>query len=282
MSPNGALHAFQVHTWSLLNPWSGELKHSQKLSTLLAHLARSLDDGFDKQACYNEFRGFTLAVGSAVWSRLQLKYWSWPFFVLRGIQPVAPTADAAAVLHEFWEAPACCLDSAWGLWFRASLSSEDELSSMDVQMWLREIERKAPSTNMLLEGLLAEVKAACPRPTASSANQGREVFVFWCVGTADAQASESGEPRRPINNLHRCETSRCAIGHSQVRKHAHTIWPSRRRLCDDKAAHFYEGQPECDCGATGCRTIKALCRMGRTWPRATTSICRDKGWHSRS
>ena len=170
VSPNGALHAFQVHTWSLLNPWSGELKHSQKLSTLLAHLARSLGDGFDKQACYNEFRGFTLAVGSAVWSRLQLKYWSWPFLVLRGIQPVAPTADAAAVLHEFWEAPACCLDSAWGLWFRASLASEDELSSMDVQMWLREIERKAPSTNMLLEGLLAEVKAACPRPTASGAN----------------------------------------------------------------------------------------------------------------
>ena len=182
------------------------------------------------------------------------------------------TEDAAAVLHEFWASPACCLDSSWGLWFRASLASEDELSSMDVQMWLREIERRGPSCGGE-GGVSTTDRQRCQR---------REIFVCGCADTADAQASESGETRRPINNLHRCETSRCAIGHSQVRKHAHTIWPSRRRLCDDKAAHFYEGQPECYCGATGCRTIKALCRMGRTWPRATTSLCRDKGLHSRS
>eukprot|EP00974_Lingulodinium_polyedra_P036958 3544830-Lingulodinium_polyedra.AAC.1 len=40
----------------------------------------------------------------------------------------------------------------------------------DVQSWLRELLRKGPSTNMALEGLLAEMKASCPRPTDSGCN----------------------------------------------------------------------------------------------------------------
>ncbi len=45
-----------------------------------------------------------------------------------------------------------------------------ELWSGEFQAWLRHLERWGPSTNMELEGLLAEIKASCRPPTAKGSN----------------------------------------------------------------------------------------------------------------
>lgn len=83
VSPTGLLLKVQRHTWSLLNPWAVQQleqnEHALKLSTLLDHLRDFVGESFDKQACYDEFRGFTLTVSSAIWARLELKFWSWPW-----------------------------------------------------------------------------------------------------------------------------------------------------------------------------------------------------------
>ena len=86
VSSTGCLSQLQTHTWSLLNPWVGDDNvHSQKLKVLMDHLQHFCGDDFDQQACYDDLRGFTLSVSSAMWARMSLKFWNWPWRILRGV-----------------------------------------------------------------------------------------------------------------------------------------------------------------------------------------------------
>ena len=184
VNPSGLLYEFQRHTWSLLNPRAVAVsEHSQKLSTILTHLRNFAGDSFDTQGCYDDFRGYTLTIASAVWARMELKFWDWPWRIVRGVLPAggskSHTDYALKELDAFFNEDRCCLDSWTSLWLRSSVKVQAELSAEDFQGLLRQLERRCLSTNMLLEGLLAEVKRSCPRPTAKGCNA--EKFAYLGV-----------------------------------------------------------------------------------------------------
>ena len=85
VSENGLLTQFQEHVWFLLNPWSAEeSRHSQKLWGIFSYLQRMCGADFDGKACISDLRGYLLSVASAVWARLQLQYFNWPWKLVRG------------------------------------------------------------------------------------------------------------------------------------------------------------------------------------------------------
>ena len=163
VASRGLLHEFHEHTWALLNPWiSNGSDHSQKLKVIVDHMGRMRGKKFDKQGCYQSIRSYTLSVSSAVWAEIELKFWHWPFVLLRGVRGSAANEEADSVLDSFFDEDLCCLDSWWGLWLRATLASREELKADELQSLLKEIERKGLCTNMGLEGLLGSMKAAPP------------------------------------------------------------------------------------------------------------------------
>ena len=125
-------------------------------------MGRMCGKKFDKQGCYQSIRSYTLSVSSAVWAEIELKFWHWPFVLLRGVRGSAANEEADSVLDSFFDEDVCCLDSWWGLWLRATLASREELKADEFQSLLKEIERKGLCTNMGLEGLLGSMKAASP------------------------------------------------------------------------------------------------------------------------
>ncbi len=78
---------------------------------------------YDQQACYNDFRGYTLAVSAAVWARLDVKYSNWPWRLLRGVTSSVQSDLVDSELNSFYDEDECCLDSWCGLWLRAKLQS---------------------------------------------------------------------------------------------------------------------------------------------------------------
>jgi hypothetical protein len=64
---------------------------------------------------------------------------------------------------QFFDAPPCCIDSWFGEPLRAKLSSADDLSTPDMKLLLHRIANQfAKTTNMMLEGLLSEIKSSVP------------------------------------------------------------------------------------------------------------------------
>jgi len=98
------------------------------------------------------------------------RFWAWPWRLLQGVRPAGGCSVADKVLDEFWAEDLCCLDSFWAIWLRCTLNSSQELRSDRVQTMLQYLLQRALSTNMGLEGLLARIKASCPRSTKAGVN----------------------------------------------------------------------------------------------------------------
>ena len=114
VASRGLLHEFHEHTWARLSPWiSNGIDHSQKLKVIVDHMGRMCGKKFDKQGCYQSIRSYTLSVSSAVWAEIELKFWHWPFVLLRGVRGSAANEEADSVLDSFFDEDLCCLDSGW-------------------------------------------------------------------------------------------------------------------------------------------------------------------------
>ena len=125
----------------------------------------------NKQEIFDSLRGYSLTVASASLARLELKFWNWPWLLIRGLRvaeepgPISGSranGEADAVLDKFWIEDQCCLDSWVGVWLQAACGSRQQLNEAVFQSWLAEFARKGLATNMGLEGLLAMFKGACP------------------------------------------------------------------------------------------------------------------------
>ena len=96
-------------------------------------------------------------VSSKVWSHLALRIWGWPWRLLYASDPRLTQPERAEIFQDFLDEPECCLDTWCSYWLRARASSLRVLESMEVQMLLRTMARQLVSTNMRVEGLLAQV-----------------------------------------------------------------------------------------------------------------------------
>ena len=129
---------------------------SEKLCTVLEHVAKVVGPSCERQAEFDAFRNYALAVDSAIWARLLQVYWAWSWRPLRGVLSACDEENRTAktTLDAFWHAPTCCLDATWSLWLRDILEDREQLETEQVQSWLRDLQRKGLTTNMSLEGLL--------------------------------------------------------------------------------------------------------------------------------
>ena len=100
-------------------------------------------------------------MAAAVYVRLELKYFDWPWRLLRGT--FLHEAQKRQLYEEFLRrVPKCCLDDDWGLPMRSRIGSVDEMMTDEFQAMLLSLARNLKATNMSLEGELSEIKAAVP------------------------------------------------------------------------------------------------------------------------
>ena len=65
----------------------------------------------------------------------------------------------------------------WGRWLRSRLASPADLQGVVAQSLLRTIARQAATTNMRLEGLLSEIKAAIPRRSSRGVHSEKQLHM---------------------------------------------------------------------------------------------------------
>ena len=115
----------------------------------------------DFEAVMEAFFVATVRVGSQVWARLHVQYDSWPWRLLHipaselGLR--AETPDF--LVDEFFAEHLCCLDSWFSEGLRNTHNTPADFTTESREL-LRELARHCCVTNMPLENLLAEHKAA--------------------------------------------------------------------------------------------------------------------------
>ncbi len=160
-------HECQLELWHLLNPGpTGVIGAAPQVLAMLRY-------GNEGQFLLR-LRAAVLGLAAAVWARLEITFASWPWRVLRCLAHEHDLhqnmQDSVAECAALWQEDACCLDEWWSTPLRAVLQGPQELLEERWQSLLRALARHGQTTNMLVEGLLAQVKAATPvsrgRPNA--------------------------------------------------------------------------------------------------------------------
>ncbi len=162
ISPRGALHCCQQRLWAVVNAWQGRAASARE-GAAVAAVWRHLEDVPRTMDC---LRASVLNVGASVWARLEVEYTSWPWLLLNGVVSGAgggASQPALDIHRAFFEEDACCLDASFSLPLRRSLQRVEDLQRPEMQTLLVQLRRKVLTTNMLLEGLLAQIKASVPQ-----------------------------------------------------------------------------------------------------------------------
>lgn len=156
-SPTSPLRACHRHLWYLMNPRVPS-EHSKKMDVVMAYLSPR-----QQTACIDWFRQSTMTVGSRSYSSIDVKFYSWPMRLVRGkVGPYGVTPDVRAEHEAFFGEYFCCLDSWWSKWFRKKIHNISDMLREDIQALIRTLGDYGDATNMNLEGLLSQMKAAIP------------------------------------------------------------------------------------------------------------------------
>ncbi len=158
ISPKGALHRCQKRLWTVANAWQMVSPDGATVAAIWRHLE-------DMPNSLDLLHASVLNVGASVWARLEVEYTGWPWLLLNGIMsgPAGDASQLALDIHRrFFEEDACCLDAAFSLPLRRTLRRPEDLQSPQLQALLVQLRRKVLATNMLLEGILSQIKAAVP------------------------------------------------------------------------------------------------------------------------
>ena len=196
-SPNGSLYRCQRHLWSLLNAWERSTAQAAQVSAVRHHLGSGLQA---QDALWTA----VLEIGGAVWARLEVTYGNWPWLLLAcaddGEHGGAgqPALGPSALQRRFFEEDACCLDAWFSEWFRKALSGPGDFRRPEVQTLLHRLARQIATTNMGLEGLLAQVKAATPKSRRGGAPLAERLGYLGLLSQLLHDHMEAGnsDPRR--------------------------------------------------------------------------------------
>jgi hypothetical protein len=156
---DGILKRTQQMMWEISNSWYDSTR-SRQTKAILHHLDRI---GADTSRSRRKAREASTGLAAGTWCRLELRYHNWPFLLL---------SCEDGVEDEFFAANLCCLDSWFSEPVRAKTTNAADLRQVDMKQ-LRDTLAKecATSTNMMLEGILAEFKAAVKSTRAQNAEK---------------------------------------------------------------------------------------------------------------
>ena len=125
---------------------------SQSTSTLLKHFS-----GLDEEFVYFRLFDSALALAAQFWDRILNLLGSWPWKLLEGN---TITEDGRKVLQYFFDADGCDLDQCFSEPLRMACPSLEDMSEEKWGLLIACLQRHLKLTNMGLESLLAEMKAA--------------------------------------------------------------------------------------------------------------------------
>eukprot|EP00974_Lingulodinium_polyedra_P015295 1481833-Lingulodinium_polyedra.AAC.1 len=69
----------------MLTPFVGHVRpvHARQCEGVLLHLETLAVPGFDNNTFFDDLRALVLFIGAVVWSQLRLRFWNWPWKLLR-------------------------------------------------------------------------------------------------------------------------------------------------------------------------------------------------------
>ncbi|WP_353239572.1 hypothetical protein [Limnohabitans sp.] len=148
-SRTGPLVAAQVELASILYP--KQCNGEPALPALMHHFGSVLR---------SELRPKVVALCAQLWARLEVTYFNWPWRLLGLVDPFLPDQSKRELALAFWHAPACDLDPEFSEGLRQSVGGPDALLGEPVLGLLRRLARCGRSSNMGVEGLLAQIKSS--------------------------------------------------------------------------------------------------------------------------
>jgi hypothetical protein len=125
------------------------------------------------------------------------RYFNWPYKLL---EPLPNSQEQRQVDQRFFDAHPCCLDSWFSEPFRAKAGTVAGMQTEEMLLLRHRLTHDlTPTTNMALEGLLAEIKAAVPKGKKSQNAEKVAMLAFLgkvlkqhiASGRKDCRGSES-------------------------------------------------------------------------------------------
>ena len=177
--PNGALSRCQSALWDASNPWCDYQPNEMgRYVDACSHLLR--DRGGTHSAFLEELRNAALGLSASVWL-LQVRYSNWPWRLLSGHHMTDPIKKEL-VFEPFERENACCLDEWFSTPLRAAFPSARMYAhDPQVKQLLVTLARRLKSTNMLLEGLISEVKASAPHGDRAGSVRAERLALVGCL-----------------------------------------------------------------------------------------------------